>query len=319
MRTRLLLSVAIGLIALSSETPAHAQDASAAAAAERLFQEGRTLIEQGRWAEACPKLAESLRLDPAAGTSLNLAECYERIEKLASAWVTYRKAETLARRAAQRERSAHAAARAAALEAELSTLKLTVKDRPPGLVITRDGERLGEPAWGTPAPIDGGRHLLEASAPGRKPWRADVQIPVRRGAVTITIPDLAMATEAASTTPAREPPSSLQRTLGWVAVGTGAAALGVGFVFGAVAKSKYDDAELHCSPIDCDRTGVELTGDARSAASLSTVLVVAGGVVAATGVVLVLTAPSSSPATGANAGSFGVSLSPLASGVWATF
>jgi len=320
MRTSALLGIAV-LAACSLGMPraAHAQqDATSAAAAEKLFQEGRSLIEQGRWADACPKLAESLRLDPAVGTSLNLAECYERIDKIASAWVTYRKAETMARRAGQRERYTHAASRADALESNLSYLTIAPRTAPKGLVLTRDGERIGEAAWGTAVPVDGGTHVIEASAAGRRPWRREVQIGARAARVTIDVPDLEVA-------PVETPPAGgtaggdvfpMQRTIGWVAAATGVAALGTGFAFGAIAKSRYDDANTHCSAVDCDPRGVALTSDARSSAAISTVLVVAGGVLTVGGVVLVLTAPKT---TAAETTKVGLSLSPAAYGVWATF
>src|ERR1700689_1185250 len=56
-------------------------------AAETLFARGKHLIEQGHTTEACAAFAESLQLDPAGGTLLRLALCYEADGKLASAWL----------------------------------------------------------------------------------------------------------------------------------------------------------------------------------------------------------------------------------------
>ena len=293
------------------------QTATSAAAAEKLFQEGRTLMSAGRTAEACPKLAESLRLDPAVGTSLNLAECYERLDKIASAWVTYRKAETMARRAGQQERFTHAASRAEALERNLSYLTVAVVSHPKGLTITRDGESLGEAAWGTAVPVDGGTHIVEASAPGRRTWKREVPIGPRSARLKVEIPDLERLPVVAppnGASSAADEPFPVQRTAGWISVAAGAAALGTGIVFGVVAKSKNDDASAHCSAVDCDAEGVALTQSARSSALISTVLVAAGGVVTAGGVLLVLTAPASGPST-----RVGLTLAPAACGVWGTF
>ena len=62
-----------------------AQGASDKAAAEALFDQGVRLMKQNNFAEACPKLEESDRIDPAVGTLLYLGECYERVGKTASA------------------------------------------------------------------------------------------------------------------------------------------------------------------------------------------------------------------------------------------
>src|SRR5258706_3292372 len=71
-----------------------AQDAKAAAVSA--YDEAETLIAQGKLAEACPRYAESQRLDPQLGTLLHLADCMERNGQTASAWAGFREASEVA-------------------------------------------------------------------------------------------------------------------------------------------------------------------------------------------------------------------------------
>ncbi len=309
-------------------TTAHAQSSGDQAAAEALFKQGRDLMASGHLAEACPKLAESQRLDPGTGTLLNLATCYERNGQVASAWVTYKEAATAAQNTEQPERAQLARRKAAELEPKLSMLTIVVPaaaDRP-DLQIRRDGQIIGRPGWGVPIPVDPGVHTIEAAAAGRKPWQGQASVEGAAAQASVEVPALAeVANEAsppsapppaepaapAAVSPAptaapSAPPSSAQRTIGLVIGGVGVAGLIVGTTFGLIARSDNNDAKPQC-PTDstCTPDGYASTTSALHAATASTVAFIAGGALTAAGLVLWLTAPTD--ATRAR----GVGLSPF--------
>ena len=78
-RPRTVHSVAALVASSALDIPFAAAQAHDRAAGEALFQEGRRLMKTHDFAPACSKFEESLRLDPATGTLLNLADCEEQL------------------------------------------------------------------------------------------------------------------------------------------------------------------------------------------------------------------------------------------------
>lgn len=284
--------------------------ASNRAAAEALFNQGRSLVAGGKFAEACPKFEASQQLDPGLGTLLNLADCYEKLGKTASAWAEYKEAIPLARAAGSKVREDLATQRAKALESRLSMLTIRAMsggsaEESAGLDIRRDGVPVQPAELGSPIPVDPGPHTVEATAPGKQKWSSTVQLNdaqklvVDVPALTPASPPVAVAVEPAK--PVDTPPpeqsantGSGQRTAAIVVGAAGVVGVGLGTVFGLGASSKWSDAKSHCSayPYGCDAEGLDAQSSANSKATWSTISFIVGGAALAGAAVLWFTAPT---------------------------
>jgi hypothetical protein len=293
------LTVAVLSTGLAAHRSAFAQSSSDSTAAQALFDQAKKLVAEGHAREACPKLEESQKLDPGSGTLVNLANCYERTGRLASAWSKYLEAAAAAKASGNEEREAGARDLAAALVPRLANLVIQVdpKAMVEGLEITRDGEPVGAPQWGLPIPADIGEHVVAAKAPHHRPWKT-VAVVKGEGTSTVTlVPPL----EPASATEEEAPPPGpgetglgTQRTLAIVAGGVGVVGLGLGTVFGLKSKSKHDEAAGYCNNPNCpDARGVDAGNDARSSGNVATIGFVIAGLGLGGGIALWVTAPKS--------------------------
>jgi serine/threonine-protein kinase len=155
--------------------------------AQRLFSEARHLLDEGKYQEACQRLADSQQLDPGIGTLLNLAQCYVRIGKTATAWEAYHEAADAARAAGQTERESKAAHAAAALEPELAKCTITVPDAAvsKGVEVKRNGVQVPKSLWGVSEPVDPGEYLIEGRTRDGKTWSTRVKAEPGRVAIVV--------------------------------------------------------------------------------------------------------------------------------------
>jgi tetratricopeptide (TPR) repeat protein len=253
------------------------------ALAEALFREGKALGESGNITAACLKFEESQRLDPALGTLLHLAACYESEGKTASAWAAFGAAQELAQRAKQRDRAALARQRATELEKKLSRIVISVAQPVDGMTVEMDGRILSGPMLSMPLPLDPGVHVISVEAPGKKSWTA--QLDVEQGPTTITleVPRLEEAVVESPPTAKPRPPeparaagepdssASTSRIAGFILGGVGLAAIGVGSYFGLRAASQAKDADEHCSGSLCTQEGLDGHDASRTSALIANI------------------------------------------------
>jgi hypothetical protein len=318
MRRRAALALSALALNALSPLPAFAQS-SDSATARALFAEGRKLMNDKRFEDACPKFEESLRLDPGMGTQFNLAFCWEQIGRSASAWAMFLDVAAAARAAGQAQREAAARERAAALEPKLSRLSIRVASPAEGMEITRDEISVGRAVWGTAVPVDPGTHKLKASAPGKLPWTQDVRVADAAARVSVDVPRLEDAPVEAAAAPAAapviresvsmpEPDHSRggadgQRIAAWVLGGVGVAGLGVGTYFALRFQSEKDKADSICpdASITCpEPEQAEYDRHHENAVSARTGIYVGvgvGGVALVTSLILFVTSSQSDSAS----------------------
>jgi hypothetical protein len=295
----LLLSAGAGPV-WAEETQSQAQSQ----AAEALFRQAKTLMGQGQYVEACEKFSASQSLEPGLGTLLFLGDCYEHAGRFASALATFNDARQFAQSRGEEEREHLASVRAAALEPRVPKLELRVGADvlPDGLQITLNGSPIERSELNQPLPRDAGSYEVRFSAPGYQTFTSKIEL--RNGetrSTIVNVPRLVSFAETAAvghdSQSGQASPGGTQRTLAWVVGATGlAAGIGAG-VLGILAAGKNSDSKNNCDPDrpnSCNPAGVSAREDAKNLANLATIAGIVGAVGVAGGVVLYISAPSSS-------------------------
>jgi hypothetical protein len=297
MRTT-LLSILL-LAAMLVVAAAHAE-APAPSRAETLFRGGRMAADAGDFNTACDRFAESERLEPAPGTLLNLADCEEHLGRLVNAREHFDLAASGFRR--DDGRRAYAANRATEIEKRLSHLVVRLSpNMPADATVLKGGVPLDRATVGRGVPADPGTLTIVVSAAGRE--RRTYAFDLKEGqSVEVTL-DAGEVLAAGQPAPPPEgqvgvttkPAGHGGRTLGFVVAGVGALGLAAGGVTGVLALGKAGTVKSHCdASLACDQQGVDAASSGKTLALVSTISFVAGAVLAAAGVYLVLSSGSAS-------------------------
>ncbi len=298
---RLFTLCAVFACPLASEGTAWAEGSPAA---EQFFLDGRAAMKRSEFEKARAMFAESQRLDPAPGTLVNLAVAEEKVGKLSLAWEHARAAmEGLPE---GDNRRAVAKTLRDALEPRLARLTLRAdKALPEGTKITVDDVELSVASLGVALPEDPGDHRVVIKSPGRKDLSVAVKL-AEGGKESYSVQLGEISTEKVTQRP-DEPATgrdgsdgsgetSPLRTVGFIAGGVGIAGLAVGSVFGVLTIDKKNVTDEHCKP-GCDGTGSAAQADGRTFGAVSTVSFIAGAVLLAGGVTLIVLSPKAEKKT----------------------
>lgn len=238
---------------------AQASGSSGAASAQVLFEQASAELDAGKYASACKKLEEVTRLVPdGTGAKEALAECYEKLGKLASAWSQYVAAAELSEQQNDKRRAAANSKHAGALKPRLASLTIEVPAEVraiAGITVTRNGIPVGEAQWNITLPVDRELQEIVAAAPGYKAFRTSIAIAKDGDSARTSImplEKLPVVRETVSPPPAEERVASWRLPLSAGGTGLGAASVVAGVALYVISSAKYDEAKVLHDQIKSD-------------------------------------------------------------------
>ncbi len=286
--TRLLAALPALAILLALPRAAEA----APSTADSLFEQGKEAMGRGDLAVACTRFEESLRLEHAVGTMLNLGACEEKSGRLVAAIDHF----TAAGAALAKDdfRVGYVRERLDALSARVAHVTLA-GNRP--VRASLDGRPVLRPSWGSPIPVDPGPHVVLVTDEASNAVLSRVELRLGEGerrAVDLTPPG-----PPAPAKPAGGEVSSTRRTLAYVTGGTGLAAIAVGAVTGIMTIDAATTVKEQCPSSVCrDQQGMDAAATGRTTSIVSPVAFGLGAALTGLGAYLFVTSAPGGGRTG---------------------
>ncbi|MEJ7733608.1 MAG: tetratricopeptide repeat protein [Polyangiaceae bacterium] len=299
----IVVAAALGLRAASAS--AQVDDATRASA-RQLGEEGNDLFDRGDWASALERYERAAALVNVPTLGVKAARCLDKLGRLVEASERYLAVTRMNlppdALAVHKDALASAETERDALLPRLPSILIQLQGREAEVFL--DGKPVPKVLLGVKRAIDPGTHRVEAH-PSQGATVVRVVTVKERETVPVlfVIPKGARTAAGAAPAPTAMPvdsgrDGSTQRVLGFAALGLGGAGLAMGAVVGLVAASDKADLERECgSELSCPPASHDAADAYNIKRSLSTVGFIAGGVAAAAGVALILTAPSGASTT----------------------
>ena len=309
----LVLSFVLVMTTCATGAFAQQDEAATRSAGRKLAQDGVALLQQGKAEQASEKLEKAYQLLPVPSVALwsgralvargNWVEASERYVEASR--LTGFKGDQQVQLQAQQD----AARELESLTPRIPTLVIAVvlgqAERP---VVTLDGKPVPTALLGEEQPVNPGTHQINVTLGTKQVSRQVTLAEAEKKHESITLDEPASQASSATPPPGATPErdegakhSGMQRTLGFVALAAGGAGLIVGGVSGGLALGKHSALQDggQCAGDQClpgARTDVSSLDTLRA---VSTIGFIAGGVLASTGVVLLLTTKPESTARAA--------------------
>jgi|SRR5687768_1565441 len=273
------------------------------ARADKLFEEGRQYLQRKEYALACTAFEQSHQADPAIGTQLNIALCYEQWGKLASAHRAYVEAERAAK-AKRDDRAKHARKKVNELEPKLARLRVGIPpSADPYSIYLFDGKEIEREDLVEERLLDPGPHTIEVRVAGAPP--KITKLALKRGerkTIEVELPEVKPQPPGPSdqilppprvitvVAPAEAPRNKGKLYGGIGLMAGGGIAIGVASYVALIARSDYNAAIAMCPGNLCaTREAFDATQDARRRANMMSIVGGAGIVMVGVGVFLVVT------------------------------
>ena len=305
---------------LTAATPAYAEtsDSGTSRAASRaLGVSGVKSFKKGDYAAASDQLERAYKVLRVPTLGLWSARSLAKLGKLVEAAERYLEATRLdvstGDAAIQKKAQEDARTEREALLPRIPTLTIAVRGVDPSVIeLALDGAPISNALVGQALPVNPGRHRVDARF-GEATTGDEGSVEEGAGMtlnLTLTPPPQAVAgtKPAPSRTPAaptpETPPSTeakggnLRKTLGFVALAVGGAALATSGITAGLALGKKKDMESDCIDNRCNPSRQDDVNSYQTLRTVSTVTVFVGAAGIASGVVLLLTAPKNTESAG---------------------